>query len=87
MATPTFVFIDKAGQWFATSMSSAGVPKGQFGIHVWSRASYIAAWKLLKFRNDSHGNLTLLNGKLYFIINNKSGAVTAEIIESYQGQP
>ena len=85
MATPTFVFIDKAGQWFATSMSNANVPAGQFGIHVWYRKTMTAGWTMIKFKNDAHGNLTLLQGKLYFIVNNKSGAVTAEIIEQYQG--
>jgi hypothetical protein len=85
MATPTYVFVDKAGQWFATSMSNANVPAGQFGIHVWYRKSMTAPWELLRFKDGCHGNLTLLQGKLYFIVNTKSGAVIAEQIERYQG--
>jgi hypothetical protein len=84
-ATPTYVVIDKAGQWFCTSMSNAGVPAGQFGIHVWYRKSMNDAWQMLRFRDKCHGNLTVLGGKLYFIINSPSGAVTAEQIERYQG--
>jgi hypothetical protein len=86
MATPTYVVVDKAGQWFATSMSNALVPAPQFGIHVWYRIGIDAPWQLLRFKDGCHGNLTVLQGKLYFIINTKTGAVTAEQIERYQGQ-
>lgn len=84
-ATPTFVVIDKAGQWFATSMSNYGVPAGQFGIHCWYRTAIDKPWQLLRFNDGCHGNLTVLQGKLYFIVNNKNGAVTASLIARFQG--
>ena len=87
MATPTYVVIDKAGQWFATSMGSARAPKGQFGIHVWYRIAMSKPWQLLFFRNNSHGNLTVLQGNLYFIVNNPNGVITALMIQQYKGLP
>jgi hypothetical protein len=84
MATPTFSIVDKAGQWFCTSMSNAQVGT-QFGIHVWYRTSMQASWQLLRFKDGCHGNLTLLQGKLYFVVNNKNGSITAEQIERFQG--
>lgn len=85
-ATPTYLFIDKAGQWFCTSMSGAAAPAGQFGIHVWYRKTMASTWELLRFRDKCHGNLTLLEGKLYFVYNTPAGTVGAEQIERYQGQ-
>ena len=86
-ATPTYVVVDKAGQWFCTSMSNANAQPGQFGIHVWYRKSINDAWQMLRFRDKCHGNLSIIDNRLYFIINSPSGAVTAEQIERYQGQP
>ena len=86
-ATPTYVVIDKAGQWFATSMSNALAPKGQFGIHCWYRTAMDKPWQLLRFNDGCHGNLTVLQGKLFFMVNNKNGTVTATMIERYQGLP
>jgi len=86
MATPTFVVVDKAGQWFATSMGSYGVPAGQFGIHVWYRPKFDAAWQLIQFRDGCHGNLTVLQGQLYFIVNEKDNNVRSYRIARYQGQ-
>jgi hypothetical protein len=87
MATPTYCIVDKAGQWFATSMSNAQVPAGQFGIHCWYRKSIDQPWQLLRFNDGCHGNLTVLQGKLFFMVNNKNGAVTATMIERFQGLP
>lgn len=86
MATRTDVKIDKAGQWFMTSMSGANVPAGQFGIHVWYRKSFTAPWELIRFRDGCHGSLHVLAGKLYFVINTKSGGPIAEQIERWQGE-
>jgi hypothetical protein len=86
MATPTFVVVDKAGQWFATSMGSYGVPAKQFGIHVWYRPKISAQWQLILFRNGCHGNLTVLQGQLFFIVNDKDNHVRATKIQQYQGQ-
>lgn len=85
MATPTYVEVDKAGQWFATSMSGYGVPAGQFGIHVWYRRSFTAPWQLLRFRDGCHGSLQVWCGKLFFVINQKDRMVGAEMIERWAG--
>ena len=67
-ATQTFVQVDKAGQWFATSMSAQGVPWPQFGIHLWYRKSLAAPWQLIQFYNDAHGNISVIGNELYFIV-------------------
>lgn len=84
-ATPTFVIVDKAGQWFCTSMSGAAVPTGQFGIHVWYRKTITAPWELLRFADKSHGSIQVLRGMLYFICNRPNGTITADRIERFQG--
>lgn len=87
MATPTYVVVDKDGQWFATSMSNAQVPAGQFGIHCWFRPAINKPWQLLRFRDGCHGNLTVLQKRLFFIINMKNGSVYAEEVERFRGLP
>lgn len=84
-ATQTFVQVDKAGQWFATSMSAHGVPQGQFGIHLWYRKSTTAPWQLIQFYNDSHGNITTIGSELYFIVNRKNGTTFMNKISRWQG--
>ena len=84
-ATQTFVQVDRAGQWFATSMSSYGVPDKQFGIHLWYRKSLTDAWMLLQFYNDAHGNLTVIGSELYFIVNRNNGTTFMNKIARFQG--
>jgi hypothetical protein len=69
-ATQTFVQVDKAGQWFATSMSAYGVPDKQFGIHLWYRKSLNAPWELIQ---------------LYFIVNRNNGTTFMNKISRWQG--
>jgi len=85
MATQTFVQVDKAGQWFATSMSNFGVPWPQFGIHLWYRKSLAAEWQLIQFYNDAHGNITVIGNELYFIVNRKNGTSFMNKISRWQG--
>jgi hypothetical protein len=84
-ATQTFVQVDKAGQWFATSMSNFGVPWPQFGIHLWYRKSLAAPWQLIQFYNDAHGNITVIGNELYFIVNRKNGTSFMNKISRWQG--
>ena len=84
-ATQTFVQVDKAGQWFATSMSNYGVPWPQFGIHLWYRKSVAAEWQLIQFYNDAHGNITVIGNELYFIVNRKNGTSFMNKISRWQG--
>ena len=84
-ATQTFVQVDKAGQWFATSMSNFGVPWPQFGIHLWYRKSLAAEWQLIQFYNDAHGNITVIGNELYFIVNRKNGTSFMNKISRWQG--
>ena len=84
-ATQTFVQVDKAGQWFATSMSAQGVPWPQFGIHLWYRKSLAAPWQLIQFYNDAHGNISVIGNELYFIVNRKNGTSFMNKISRWQG--
>lgn len=84
-ATQTFVQVDRAGQWFATSMSSYGVPDKQFGIHLWYRKSLTDAWMLLQFYDGCHGNLTVIGSELYFIVNRRNGTTFMNKIARFQG--
>jgi len=84
-ATQTIVQGDKAGQWFATSMSNFGVPWPQFGIHLWYRKSLAAEWQLIQFYNDAHGNITVIGNELYFIVNRKNGTSFMNKISRWQG--
>ena len=84
-ATQTFVQVDKAGQWFATSMSNYGVPWPQFGIHLWYRKSLVDPWQLIQFYNDAHGNITCIGNELYFIVNRKNGTSFMNKILRWQG--
>ena len=84
-ATQTFVQVDKAGQWFATSMSAHGVPWPQFGIHLWYRKSLAAPWQLIQFYNDAHGNISVIGNELYFIVNRNNGTTFMNKISRWQG--
>jgi len=84
-ATQTFVQVDKAGQWFATSMSNYGVPWPQFGIHLWYRKSLVDPWQLIQFYNDAHGNISVIGNELFFIVNRKNGTSFMNKILRWQG--
>jgi hypothetical protein len=84
-ATQTFVQVDKAGQWFATSMSSYGVPDKQFGIHLWYRKSINAPWELIQFSDGAHGNITVIGNELYFIVNRMNKTAFMNKISRWQG--
>ena len=84
-ATQTFVQVDKAGQWFATSMSAQGVPWPQFGIHLWYRKSLAAPWQLIQFYNDAHGNISVIGNELYFIVNLNNKTSFMKKILRWQG--
>ena len=84
-ATQTFVQVDKAGQWFATSMSAQDVPWPQFGIHLWYRKSLAAPWQLIQFYNDAHGNLSVIGNELYFIVNRNNKTSFMNKIQRWQG--
>jgi len=84
-ATPTFIAVDRAGQWFVTSMSNYGVPKGQFGIHLWYAKKLGDPWNMIRFRDKCHGNLTLIGSKLYFFTNEVGGAIKGSYIARFQG--
>ena len=84
-ATQTYVQVDKAGQWFATSMSAQGVPWPQFGIHLWYRKSLAAPWQLIQFYNDAHGNISVIGNELYFIVNRNNKTSFMNKILRWQG--
>jgi hypothetical protein len=84
-ATQTFVQVDKAGQWFATSMGSYLVPSKKFAIHLWYRKTIAAKWELLQFIEDAHGNITVIGNELFFIVNRKNGTVFMNKVLQWQG--
>ena len=84
-ATPTYIAVDKAGQWFVTSMSGYGVPKGQFGIHLWYAKALVQPWDMIRFRDKCHGNLTLIGQKLYFATNEPNASIHLSVIARWQG--
>jgi hypothetical protein len=84
-ATQTFVQVDKAGQWFATSMGSHLIPSKKFAIHLWYRKTIIAPWELIQFVEDAHGNISVIGNELYFIVNRKNGTTFMNKIQRWQG--
>jgi len=84
-ATQTFVQVDKAGQWFATSMGSHLIPSKKFAIHLWYRKSLTAPWELIQYYEDAHGNITVIGNELYFIVNRINGTTFMNKIARFQG--
>ena len=84
-ATQTFVAVDRAGQWFATSMSSYGIISKKFAIHLWYRASITKGWQLLQQHEDAHGNITVIGEELYFIVNRMSKTAFMQKVTQWQG--
>jgi len=84
-ATQTFVQVDKAGQWFATSMGSHLIPSKKFAIHLWYRKSLTAPWELIQYYEDAHGNITVIGNELYFIVNRINGTTFMNKILRWQG--
>jgi hypothetical protein len=84
-ATQTFVQVDKAGQWFATSMSAYGIISKKYGIHLWYRKSVNAEWQLLQSYDDAHGNITVIGNELYFIVNRANKSAFMNKISRWQG--
>ncbi len=84
-ATPTYIAVDKAGQWFVTSMSGYGVPKGQFGIHLWYATALGRPWDMIRFKDKSHGNLTIIGSRLYFVTNDPDTNIRMSAIARWQG--
>ena len=84
-ATQTFVAVDKAGQWFATSMSAHGIISKKFAIHLWYRRNLEAEWSLISSYDDAHGNITVIGNELYFIVNRKNKSAFMQKVTQWQG--
>lgn len=84
-ATQTFVAVDRAGQWFCTSMSSFGIISKKFAIHLWYRPSISKSWQLLQQHEDAHGNITVIGDELYFIVNRMSKTAFMQKVTQWQG--
>ena len=84
-ATQTFVQVDKAGQWFATSMSAQGIISKKYAIHLWYRKSTTAAWELIQYVEDAHGNITVIGNELYFVVNRADKTQFIVKIARWQG--
>ena len=84
-ATQTFVQVDKAGQWFATSMGAHLIPSRKFAIHLWYRKSIALPWQLIQYYEDAHGNISVIGNDLYFIVNRKNGTTFMNKVSRWQG--
>lgn len=84
-ATLTFVQVDRAGQWFATSMGSYGILSRKFAIHLWYRKTLTDPWQLIQYYEDAHGSIQVIQGKLYFIVNRKNGTVFMNQVSRWAG--
>ena len=84
-ATITALQVDKAGQWFATSMSSYEIPSKRFAIHLWYRKSITAQWQLIQYYEDAHGTLSVIGNDLAFVVNRKNGTSFMNKIQRWQG--
>jgi hypothetical protein len=85
-ATQTFVQVDKAGQWFATSMSAYGIISKKFAIHLWFRPSMDKPWQLLQAHEDAHGNITVIGNELYFIVNRMNKSAFMQKVAQWKGE-
>jgi len=84
-ATQTFVQVDKAGQWFATSMGSHLIPSKKFAIHLWYRKSLNTPWELIQYYEDAHGNILVIGNELYFVVNRINGTTFMNKVSRWQG--
>lgn len=84
-ATQTFVQVDRAGQWFATSMSAYGIISQKFAVHLWYRQSLTAPWQLIQYYEDAHGNISVIGNELWFIVNRKNGGTFMNKVQRWQG--
>lgn len=84
-ATQTFVQVDKSGQWFATSMSAYGIISKKFSIHLWYRPKIDAAWSLIQYYEDAHGNITVIGNDLYFIVNRMNKSAFMQKVAQWKG--
>jgi hypothetical protein len=84
-ATQTFVQVDKAGQWFATSMSAYGIISKKFAIHLWYRRNLETPWSLIQYYEDAHGNITVIGDELYFIVNRMNKSAFMNKISRWAG--
>jgi len=84
-ATQTFVQVDKAGQWFATSMSAFGIISKKFAIHLWYRPSLTTPWQLIQSYDDAHGNITVIGNELWFVVNRKNGTTFMNKVQRWAG--
>ena len=84
-ATLTFVQVDRAGQWFATSMGAYGIISKKFSIHLWCRKSISDPWQLLQYYEDAHGSIQVIGQELYFVVNRKNGTTFMNKVQRWQG--
>jgi hypothetical protein len=84
-ATQTFVQVDKAGQWFATSMSAQGIFSKKFAIHLWFRKSLSEPWELIQYYEDAHGQIDVIGNELYFVVNRLNKTTFMNKISRWQG--
>ena len=84
-ATQTFVAVDVANQWFATSMSAYGIISKKFAIHLWFRPAINKPWQLLQAYDDAHGNITVIGNELFFIVNRMNKSAFMHKVTQWQG--
>lgn len=84
-ATLTALQVDKAGQWFATSMSAYAIPSNKFAIHLWYRKSITADWVLIQFYEGAHGTLFVIGNELVFVVNRSNGSSFMNKVKRWQG--
>jgi hypothetical protein len=84
-ATQTFVAVDKANQWFCTSMSAYGIISKKFAIHLWYRPTIRQPWQMLGAHEDAHGNITVIGNDLYFIVNRMNKSAFMQKVTQWQG--
>lgn len=84
-ATMTNVQVDKAGQYFRTSMSGYGNEGKRFGTHVWFKKKLTDKWQCIQSFVDCHGWLEVIGNELFYIVNLKNGNTVMYKIKRWQG--
>lgn len=84
-ATLTDIQVDKAGQWFGTSMSGYAIPGGKFGTHLWYKKKMTDAWTLLEVVPGGHGKINCIGQELFYIYNRENGSTAMRKILRWQG--
>ena len=84
-ATLTFVQVDRAGQWFATSMGAYGIISKKFSIHLWYRKTITDPWQLIQYYEDAHGSIQVIGQELYFVVNRKNGTTFMNRVQRWAG--